>query len=65
MIEASDPFRNVCRITREGFAQAISSRSHNPGLEDERELGDYWAESRVWSIDPCFTLAMAIHEASC
>lgn len=63
MIVGADPFRNVCRITRDGFAVAIASRPHNTGLETERALGEYWHASRAWSIDPLFTLAMAIHES--
>jgi N-acetyl-anhydromuramyl-L-alanine amidase AmpD len=63
VIVGSDAFRNVCRITRDGFAVAIAARPHNTGLESERDLGAYWDESRAWSIDPCFTLAMAIHES--
>jgi len=63
VIAGVDPFRNVCRVSREGFAVAIASRPHNTGLEQERDLGAYWDESRAWSIDPLFTLAMAIHES--
>jgi hypothetical protein len=59
MITGDQPFRNVCRITRDGFAVAIASRPHNTGLETERDLGAYWDESRAWTIDPLFTLAMA------
>lgn len=63
MIVESDPFRNVCRISDGGFFAAIMGRPHNPGLDTERPIADYWEASRAWSIDPLFTLAMAIHES--
>lgn len=62
-IVGADPFRGVCRISRAGFIAAIMGRRHNPGLEAERDVGEYWDESRAYAICPLFCLSMAIHES--
>jgi N-acetyl-anhydromuramyl-L-alanine amidase AmpD len=65
MVEASDPFLGVNRLSRDGFVSALASRTHNPGLEEERELGEYWQECIDYGVDSSFALSMFIHESSC
>jgi N-acetyl-anhydromuramyl-L-alanine amidase AmpD len=65
MIEASDPFLGVNRLSRDGFVSALQARTHNPGLEAERDLGEYWQECIAYGVDSAFALSMFIHESSC
>lgn len=63
MITGKDTFRNVTRISRQGF-RSLLEKYANPAVVQERGTDEYYDLCLNQHIDPLFILAMFNHESS-